>query len=83
MTRLAQIDRLVGLAERWADAGHDDLAHHALQVAEALAGGDEAESVLCPTCGSDKSEDTGSPAAPRLTCLGCGGSWNPREMNRG
>jgi transposase-like protein len=71
------ITALLTLAREWAEKGKDDLAHHALDVLDREA--EEAEGPPCPGCGErERVEDTGTSAAPRLTCKRCGRSWHPR-----
>jgi hypothetical protein len=80
--RLEVIRELVALAVKWESAGKEDLAHHALDVAGRLAdqAAEDGEGQPCPKCGeAERHEDTGTKTSPRMTCLRCGHSWNPRE----
>ena len=71
------VTELILLASKWADEGKDDLAHHALDVISREA--EEQQVLPCPECGeTERIEDTGTPADPRLTCKRCGMSWHPR-----
>lgn len=74
---------LVKLLDGWANAGKDDLVHHALDV---LAREDEEGEVLmpCPNCGeTERLEDTSTAGVLRVTCKRCGMSWNPKEQENG
>lgn len=73
---------LLKLVDKWATAGKEELAHHALD----LLGSEDDEGPKeppCRTCGSTNVEDTGTFSAPRKTCKQCGRSWNPTEAKRG
>jgi len=76
----SHISELIALARKWGDEGKEDLAHHALDVIGREA--EEPEGQACPHCGADgeRIEDTSTGGEPRLTCKGCGKSWNPREV---
>lgn len=72
---------LVKLVGCWAESGKDELAHHGLDVLAEQT--DNVSDLACPACMSTRTEDTGTFKDPRQTCLGCGQSWNPKEVSGG
>ena len=75
---------LIKLLDGWAQAGKDELVHHALDVL-GREGDEDLELVIpCPSCGeSERLEDTSTAGVLRLTCKRCGMSWNPKEQENG